>query len=316
MEKLATASTREAFGKTLVELGRENPDIVVLGADLNKSTFANLFGNAFPERFFDLGAAEQNMMSMAAGFASAGKVPFCTTFAVFGTGRPFDQIRVSIAQPELNVKIVCTHAGVSVGEDGKSAQAIEDLALMTSLPTFTVISPADAPETVEAVKAAARHRGPVYLRLFRPATPVVHPGAVRFAIGEAEVMRQGTDATVIACGAMVAVALQAAEALHGEGVSCRVLNMSTLQPLDEAAVAAAARQTGAVVTVEEHHLHGGLGSLVASALARSTPVPVEMVGLTGYGESGRTDQLLAHYGLTPARVADAVRTALTRKRSA
>jgi transketolase len=314
MQKLATASTRETFGKTLLELGRENQDIVVLGADLNKSTFANLFGNAFPERYFDLGAAEQNMMSMAAGFASAGKIPVCTTFAVFGTGRPFDQIRTSIAQPELNVKIVCTHAGISVGEDGKSAHGIEDLALMTALPTFTVVTPSDAPETVEAVKAALRHRGPVYIRLYRPATPVVHIGPVKFELGKAEVLRQGKDATVIACGAMVAVALQAAESLQQEGVSCRVLNMSTLQPLDEPCVEAAARETGAIVTVEEHYLHGGLGSLVAAAVARRAPVPVEMVGLTGYAESGRGDQLLEKYGLTPANVATAVRKVLGRKR--
>ncbi|MBM3945986.1 MAG: transketolase family protein [SAR202 cluster bacterium] len=314
MQRVATASTREIFGRTLLELGRENPDIVVLGADLNKSTFANLFGAAFTNRYFDLGAAEQNMMSMAAGFAAAGKIPFCTTFAVFGTGRPFDQIRTSIAQPELNVKIVCTHSGITVGEDGKSAHGIEDLALMTALPTFTVISPADAPETVEAVRAAASHRGPVYLRLFRPATPVVHHEPFRFQVGKAEAMRTGSDATVVACGSMVAVALQAAEALQTEGVSCAVLNMSTLQPLDEQAVTAAARDTGAIVTVEEHYLHGGLGSLVASTLVTHRPVPLEMVGLTRYGESGRADQLLERHGLTPSRVAEAVRRVLARKR--
>ncbi|MSQ11464.1 MAG: transketolase family protein [Dehalococcoidia bacterium] len=313
-QRFPLASTRETFGKVLLELGKENPNIVVVGGDLNKSTFANLFGAAFPERFFDLGAAEQNMMSLAAGLACAGKVPVCNTFAVFATGRPFDQIRTSIAQPNLNVKIVATHAGLSVGEDGTSAQAIEDLALMTSLPTMTVIAPADAVETEQAVRAALNHAGPVYIRLYRPATPVVHSKGCEFKLGKAELLRDGGDATVIACGVMVAAALEAAETLAGEGIRCRVLNMHTLQPLDEQAIEQAARETGAVVTAEEHLIHGGLGSLVATVLARCAPTPMEFVALQRYAESGKGDELLQKYGLTAADVAEAVRKVLRRKR--
>lgn len=314
VQKVATASTREVFGKALLELGRKNQDIVVLGADLNKSTFANMFGREFPERFFDLGAAEQNMMSMASGFASAGKVPFCTTFAVFGTGRPFDQIRVSIAQQNANVKIVCTHAGITVGEDGASAQSIEDLSLMTSLPTFNVVVPADGPETVQAVQAAVETKGPFYIRLSRSATPVIHNETHHFQLGKAEQLGDGTDATIIACGILVAPALEAADALRQEGIKCRVLNMATLKPLDEDAVEAAARETGAIVTAEEHYIHGGLGSLVASVLARKAPAPMEFVALTRYAESGKAEQLLEKYGLTAKHVATAVRKVLQRKR--
>jgi transketolase len=312
-QKAPTASTREVFGLTLMELGQENPNIVVLGADLNKSTFANLFGREFPERFFDLGIAEQNMISMASGFAASGKVPVCSTFAVFGTGRAFDQLRLNVAQARANVKLVCTHAGITVGEDGSSAHGIEDLALMTALPTMTVITPADGPETAQAVRAAIHIQGPVYIRLYRPATPVIHTGVFTFEMGKAEKLRDGKDATIIACGSMVAVALQAAEALQGEGVSCRVLNMHTLRPLDEHAIEAAARETRAIVTVEEHYIHGGLGSLVAEVLARTTPTPQEFVGLTRYAESGKADQLLVKYGLTPSSIANAARRAIQRK---
>ncbi|MFQ5861473.1 MAG: transketolase family protein, partial [Dehalococcoidia bacterium] len=261
-----TASTREMYGKTLLELGRENPDIVVLGGDLNRSTFVYLFAREFPQRFFDFGPAEQNIMSAAAGFASTGKVPFVSTFAVFGTGRAFDQVRVGIAQPGLNVKIVCTHGGIITGEDGISAQSIEDLALMCNLPSFTVVAPADAAETAKAVRAAAATPGPFYLRLYRPATPQVHQDECSFTLGRAELMREGTDCTIIACGVLVAAALQAAAELAGERVECRVLNLSTLNPLDEEAIMTAARETGAVVTAEEHYIHGALGSGVAAVL--------------------------------------------------
>ena len=310
---MATASTRETFGHTLVELGRANPNIVVLGGDLNKSTFASLFGQEFPDRFFDLGPAEQNMMSMAAGFALSGKVPFANTFAVFGTSRPYDQIRVGIAQPHANVKIVCTHAGITVGEDGISAQSIEDIALMCALPGFTVIVPADAPEAAAAVRVAAREQGPFYLRLSRSATTVVHGDGFRFRLGKAETMRQGTDVTVIACGIMVATALEAAERLADTGVDCRVISMATLKPLDEEAITRAAAETGAIVTAEEHYLHGGLGSLVSQAVAQTHPVPVEVVAQDRYAESGKPEQLLVKYGLSVGDVEAAARRALQRK---
>ena len=308
-----TASTRETFGNTLAELGGEDPNIVVLGGDLNKSTFANRFGARFPDRFFDFGPAEQNIMGVAAGFASAGKTPIVSTFSVFGTCRPFDQIRISIAQPHLNVKIVCTHAGILAGEDGMSAHAIEDLALMCSLPGFTVVAPADSVETVEAVRAAVATPGPFYIRLYRPATPVVHQDGCDFVIGKAEVLRNGNDATIVAVGSTVPSALQAAEALGSEGIDCRVVNMHTLKPVDEAALLDAAAQTGAVVTVEEHYLHGGLGSIVAQVLGSSHPVPLAMVGLDRYAESGKPEQLLAKYNLTPADITKAVRSVLKRK---
>ena len=307
------ASTREAYGKTLVELGRQNPDIVVLGGDLNKSTFTYLFAQEFPDRFFDFGPAEQNIMGVAAGLASSGKVPFVSTFAVFGMCRPFDQVRVSIAQPHLNVKIVCTHAGIITGEDGVSAHGIEDLSLACSLPGFNVVAPADAVETVEAVKAAASTPGPFYIRLYRPATPVVHPDGCAFSLGKAETLRKGRDVTVFALGVMVAAALEAAEGLAQEGVQCRVVNMHTLSPLDEEAIALAAQETGAVVTAEEHYVHGGLGSVVAQVLGRTTPVPLEMVALEGYAESGKSDELVEKYHLSSRDIEAAVKRVLQRK---
>ena len=308
-----TASTRETYGKTLVELGRENPDIVVLGGDLNKSTFTHLFAQEFPHRFFDFGPAEQNIMSVAAGLAASGKIPFVSTFAVFGMCRPFDQLRISIAQSHLNVKIVCTHSGILTGEDGMSAHGIEDLALACSLPGFSVIAPADAVETVQAVKAAAAALGPFYIRLYRPATPVVHPDGCSFTLGKAETLRQGEDVTIIALGVMVASALQAADDLSQEGIRCRVVNMHTLRPADEDTIAGAAQDTGAIVTAEEHYLHGGLGSIVAQILGRTRPVPMEMVALQGYAESGKSDELLEKYHLSVQDIEAAVKRALQRK---
>ena len=312
-----TASTRQVYGETLVDLGRENQDIVVLGGDLNKSTFTYLFGREFPERFFDFGPAEQNIMGVAAGLASSGKTPFVSTFAVFGACRPFDQIRVSIAQPHLNVKIVCTHAGIMTGEDGMSAHSIEDLALMCSLPGFTVLAPADAVETVKAIRAAAETPGPFYIRLYRPATPVVHQdNSCDFKIGKAEIMRssKNDDVTIIAVGGVVSSALQAASALAEQGIVCRVINMHTLRPMDEGVVLEAAKETGAIVTVEEHYIHGGLGSIVAQALGTGHPVPMEMVALYRYAESGKADELLEKYKLTPEYIAKAVNAVLARKR--
>jgi len=308
-------ATREAYGKTLVKLGQDNPDIVVLDADLSKSTTTHLFAKEFPERFFECGIAEQNMMGIAAGMAAAGKVPFASTFAVFATSRCFDQIRVSIAQPRLNVKIVASHGGITVGEDGASHHAIEDLSLMCSLPGFNVIVPADAIETAQAVMAAARLRGPFYIRCGRPPVPLVHDENYEFILGKARTMREGPDATIIAIGIMVEAALKAAADLVHEGIGCRVLNMSTLKPLDIDAVLCAARDTGAIVTAEEHLLQGGLGSAVAQVVAEENPVPMAFIAIRdAYSKSGRPDELLQQHNLTPEAVAQAVRNVVARKK--
>ena len=312
-EFLTNVSTRETYGKALVELGRENPDVVVLGGDLNKSTFVHLFAQEFPDRFFDFGPAEQNIMSVAAGMAASGKIPFVSTFAVFGMCRPFDQVRVSIAQPHLGVKIVCTHAGILTGEDGMSAHGIEDLSLACSLPGFNVVAPADAVETVHAVRVAAETPGPFYIRLYRPATPVVHENGCNFSLGKGEVMRQGSDVSIIATGVMVATALQAADSMAKQGIKCRVINIHTLSPLDEGIIATAATETGAVVTVEEHLSHGGLSSLVAQALGHTVPSPMETVALKGYTESGDPELLARKYHLSLEDVEAAVKRVLERK---
>jgi transketolase len=267
----------------------------------------------FPDRFFNLGVAEQNMVSIAAGLAASGKIPFASTFAVFAPGRCFDQLRVSVAQPRLNVKIVATHGGISVGEDGASHQAIEDLSLICSLPGFTVIVPADAMETVQAVKAAAANDGPFYIRLCRPKLPPVYKNDYKFNLGKAVTMRPGADATIIAIGLMVAQALEAAEELAPAGINCRVLNMPTLKPMDEAAIIKAAGETGAIVTAEEHLEQGGLGSAVAQVVAKHRPVPMEFVALKGYAQSGKPEELLKRYGLTARDIAQAVRAVMKRK---
>jgi transketolase len=307
-------SMREVYGSTLVELGKENKDVVVLDADLSPSTMTKYFAKEFPERFFDCGIAEQNMVGIAAGLASSGKIPFASTFAVFLPGRSFDQIRVSIAQPLLNVKLVATHGGISVGEDGSSHQAVEDLSLITSLPGFTVIVPADAIETAQAVKAAASGFGPFYIRLARLKVPLVYNDDYRFELGKAVTMRDGKDVTIIAIGILVAAALEAAENLKKEGIDCRVLNMPTLKPIDEAAIIKAATDTGAIVTGEEHLEHGGLGSIVAQVVVENRPVPMEFVALKDtYAESGTPAELLEKYGLTAKGIEQAVRKVLKKK---
>jgi transketolase len=306
-------STRDAYGQVLLELGKNNPDVVVLDADLSKSTQTHLFGKAYPDRFINCGIAEQNMVTIAAGLASSGKIPFASTFAVFLPGRCFDQIRMSIAQPGLNVKLVTTHSGISVGEDGISHQAIEDIALACALPGLTVLVPADAVETTKAVKAAAERFGPFYIRLGRPKVPVIYNDDYKFEIGKAAVMRQGRDVTIIAIGIMVQAALEAASELQKQGIEAAVLNMSTLQPLDEEAIIKAASQTGAIVTAEEHLEHGGLGSIVARVAARNRPVPMEFVSMKDYAMSGKPAELLERYGLTPQGVIEAVRRVLKRK---
>ena len=310
---MATASTREAGGRALAELGAEYPHLVVLGGDLNKSTFANMFGAEYPDRFYDFGPAEQNIVSVAAGMAASGKIPVVSTFAVFASSRPYDQLRVGVSQPGLNVKVVVTHAGIITGEDGVSAHSVEDLAIMCALPTFSVIVPADSVEAAQAVKAAVQTDGPFYVRLSRPATPVVHDDGFEFVLGVAEEVRQGDDVAVIACGIMVQSALEAAEKLSGSGISCRVLNMATLKPLDDGAILKAAQETGAIVTAEEHLVAGGLGSMVASVLGRVLPTPMECVGLEGYAESGAPQALLAKYHLTSEDIVSAVRKVIDRK---
>ena len=308
------ASTRRAAGEALVQLGAEYPEMVVLGGDLNKSTYANAFGAEYPERFFDFGPAEQNIVSVAAGFASSGKIPVVSTFAVFATSRPYDQLRVSVAQPGLNVKVVATHAGIMTGEDGVSAQAIEDVAITCALPGFTVIVPADSIEASSAVGAALSHRGPVYVRLSRAETPVIHDTDYTFHLGKAELVRAGHDATIVANGIMVHASLQAAEALAREGIDCRVLNMATVKPLDTESLVGAAVETGAIVTAEEHYVIGGLSSMVAQAVSREHPVPVMPVALAGYAESGKPERLLERYHLTSEDITAAVRKAGSKKR--
>ncbi len=308
-------ATREAYGAALAELGRQNKNVVVLDADLAKSTKTIEFGKEFPDRFFDMGIAEQNMIGTAAGLAAAGKIPFASSFAVFATGRVYDQIRNSIAYPRLNVKIAATHAGITVGEDGASHQSVEDIALVRVLPNMTVFVPADAVETKAAVRAAAEMDGPVYIRLGRSGVPVLHDeNSFRFEPGRAVKLRDGSDATVIACGIMVAAALEAAEQLAGEGISVRVLDIHTIKPLDLEAIVEAARATGAVVTAEEHSIIGGLGGAVAEVLVENHPVPVRRVGIRDtFGESGKPAELLEKYGLTPADIARAVREVIKLK---
>lgn len=307
-------ATRDAYGEALVELGRERKDVVVLDADLSKSTKTAGFAKIFPERFFNMGIAEANLMGTAAGLAAAGKVPFVSTFAVFATGRAFDQIRNSIAYPHLNVKICATHAGLTVGEDGASHQALEDIGLMRTLPGMTVIVPADGPETKQAVRAAAQHDGPVYIRLGRSGVPVLFAADYEFRIGRAVALRQGEDVAILACGIMVAEALEAARVLGEKGIRAEVLNVSTIKPLDEQAVVAAAEKTGAVVTCEEHNVIGGLGSAVAEVLGEKCPVPLERVGVRDvFGQSGKPAELLEHYGLTAAHIVAAAERVLARK---
>ena len=307
-------ATRDAYGKTLVELGRENEKIVVLDADLSGSTKTALFAKEFPERFFNAGIAEANMVGMAAGLAAGGMLPFASTFAIFAAGRAFEQIRQSLAYPSMNVKIVATHGGITVGEDGGSHQSIEDLAIMRSLPNMTVICPADGPETAAAIRAIAAYNGPVYVRLGRAKVPVVFPEDCSFTIGKGSVLRDGTDMTFITTGLMTAQALEAAEILKAENINAQVVHLGSIKPIDVELVLQAARKTGAIVTAEEHSIIGGLGGAVCEVLAEGCPTPVERVGLRDvFGQSGTGADLLVHYGLTPAHLVEAAERVLQRK---
>jgi transketolase len=311
---MVEVSTRETYGKTLVELGKENKDIVVLDADLSPSTMTHFFAREFPDRFFDCGLEEQNMIGIAAGLAASGKTVFASTFAIFASCRCFDQLRMCLSQPRLNVKVVATHGGISVGEDGTSHHAIEDLALYCALPGFTVVVPADAIEAAGAVKVAAATYGPFYIRLSRPKTPLVYPESYHFTLGKAVTMRQGRDATVIAMGIMVARALEASDTLARQEIDCRVINMPTLKPLDEEVIVRAASETGAIVVAEEHLAQGGLGSRVAQVVAREKPILMEFVNLKdSYAISGKADELLQRYGLTAKDIEVAVKSVVKRK---
>ncbi|MEW6025765.1 MAG: transketolase family protein [Planctomycetota bacterium] len=307
--------TREACGNALVELGRANKDIVVLSADLAGSTKAEDFGKVFPERFFNMGIAEANMMNTAAGLAAAGKIPFATTFAIFASGRAWEQIRNTIAYGNLNVKIIATHGGISVGPDGASHQGIEDIALMRMIPGMTVLVPCDAVETPKALFAASEYKGPVYVRLARLKIPIITQLTDSFVIGKFNVLKEGADATIIACGVMVAPALNAAETLIKEGIKATVINAYSIKPLDEERIISYAKKTGAIVTAEEHLATGGLGSAVADILAANCPAPLEMVAIKDrFGQSGEPDELMKEYRLTSEDIIKAAKKAFARKK--
>jgi transketolase len=292
-------STREAFGHALAKVGEEHADVVVLDGDVNNSTYTNHFGKKFPDRFFNVGIAESNLVGVASGLAASGKRSWLASFACFIMCNAYDQLRMSVAFPHLDVKVVGTHAGISIGEDGPSQMGIEDVSLACSLPGFTVVVPADEPSTHQAVQALVRIKSPAYLRCGRPAVPLVYTDGVPFQLGKANQLRDGEDVTVIANGLMVAAALEAAERLAGDGVQARVLDMHTVKPIDDAAVLAAALDTGRIVVAEEHLLHGSLCSAVAVSAARQLPVPMRFVALRDtFAESGPAEGLLEKYGLT------------------
>lgn len=308
MAEVRRVATRDSYGNALKELGALHDDLVVLDADLAAATKTGVFKAAFPERHFDCGIAECNMMGVAAGLSTMGLVPFASTFAMFAAGRAFEQVRNSIGYPHLNVKIGATHGGISVGEDGASHQCCEDFALMRSIPGMTVMCPADDVEAMAMVRAAYEMEGPVYMRFGRAATPVLHDEGFEFRIGKAETLREGTDVAIIATGIMVPEALDAAEALSADGISARVINMATIKPIDGDAVLDAAAACGRIVTVEEHSILGGLGEAVCGVLAEGHPVPVRRVGVNDeFGHSGPAGELLQQFGLSAEHIAETAR---------
>ena len=308
MSKIAT---REAYGKALVKLGKINDDVVVLDADLSKSTKTNDFCKAYPNRFFNMGIAEQNLVGAACGFAAAGKIPFASTFAMFATGRAFEVIRNSACYPKLNVKICATHAGITVGEDGGSHQSVEDISLMRSIPNMTVLVPADGVEAEKMIFAAAEFNGPMYVRLGRSAVPTLFNEDYNFEIGKGVVLKAGNDATIIACGMMVNEAILAADMLKEENINVRVINMSTIKPIDTELIIKAAKETKAIVTAEEHSIIGGLGSAVSEVVSENCPIIVKKVGINDcFGESGTPAELLEKYGLTAKHIVEKVKEAM------
>lgn len=308
-------ATREAYGKTLAKLADINPNIVVLDADLSKSTKTADFKAVAPERFFNMGIAEANMMGVAAGLATCGKIPFVSTFAMFAAGRAFEQIRNSICYPRLNVKICATHAGLTVGEDGATHQAIEDLSLMRSIPNMVVINPADGIETEAAIKAAAEYNGPCYIRLGRMAVETVNDKEnYKFEIGKGITLSDGNDISIIATGIMVEAALKAKEILKLDGINARVINIHTIKPIDSEIIINAAKETGAIITVEEHNIIGGLGSAVCEVVCENSPVPVYRIGVRDvFGESGKPDELLKAYGLTAMDIVEKAKKVVSEK---
>jgi transketolase len=314
-QKKMGLATRDAYGQALLELGKSDPRIVALDADLSKSTKSGAFGKAFPDRFFNCGIAEADMVGIAAGLASAGKIPFASSFASFLICKGFDQLRMSVANPHLNVKLVGSHGGISLGEDGASQQSVEDIALACALPKFVVMVPADEVSCRALTRRAAEHVGPVFIRTGRPKAPIVYNEGDEFRIGKAKVLQGGNDVTLVAYGLMVWEALEAAEALAAKGISAGVIDMHTVKPLDEETLIAAARRTGAIVTAEEHLLSGGLAARAAETLARHAPTPMEAVGIDDtYAESGTPSELLEKYGLTARHIAAAAEAVLKRKK--
>lgn len=306
--------TRSGYGEALLEVARENKDIVGLCADLTGSLKMGSFAKEFPERFYQAGIAEANMMGIAAGLATAGKIPFASTFANFGSGRVYDQIRQSIAYSKKNVKICVSHAGLTLGEDGATHQILEDLGMMKMLPNMTVINTCDYTQTKQATRAIVNHEGPVYLRFGRPKMPVFIPEDMPFKIGQAIKLSEGNDVTIVATGHLVWPSLEAAQILSKENINAEVLNIHTIKPLDKTAIIDSARKTGAVVSAEEHMLNGGLGDSIAQILGRYLPTPLEMVGVHDtFGESGKPDELMIKYGLSKDDVVDAARKVLKRK---
>ena len=313
-EDVEQVPTRDGYGQGLVALGEKNPNVVVLTGDLSESTRANMFEEKFPERFIECGVAEQNMMGIAAGLALSGKVPFVSSYAVFVPGRCWDQLRVSVCYSKANVKVAGAHAGISVGPDGATHQALEDVASVRVLPNIVVVVPCDSIETKKATVALGEHKGPVYFRFAREKTPVITTQESPFKIGRAEIFREGADVTIVACGPLVYQSLVAAAELEKEGISAEVINNHTIKPMDKLTLASSAKKTGAVVTVEEHQINGGLGGAVAEVLAENYPVPMERVGMPDtFGESGSPEELLEKYGMSVKKIKESVKSVLKRK---
>lgn len=315
-EKKEAIATRVAYGKTLLELGRENPNIVVLDADLSGSTQTKFFAKEFPERFFNFGVAEQNMIGAACGLSTCGKIPFASSFAIFATGRAWEFVRNSVCHNQFNVKICATHAGLTVGEDGGSHQIIEDIAIMRAIPYMTVIVPADATEARFATRAISEFFGPVYMRLSRANFPVLFDEKTfEFKIGKAQIVKAGIDVSIFACGVMVSRALWAQELLLQEGISAEVINVSTIKPIDKETILSSVQKTGCAVSCEEHNIHGGLGDAIASVLVENYSVPMKKISVPDqFGQSGKADELLIHYGLTKEEISKAAKEVIKGKK--
>lgn len=305
-------SMRDAFGEALLELGSKNPNVVVLGADTTASLKSATFGSRYPDRFFNLGIAEQNLVSVAAGLALCGKIAYAGTYAIFVPGKCVDQIRNNIAYPNLNVKLVCSHGGISVGPDGASHQQVEDLAIMRAIPNMKVVVPADSISTKEIVKAIADIPGPFYVRLARPSTPIVYENGFDYKFGKANILNDGSDIAIFACGIMVAEALKASESLRARGISAAVIDLHTIKPIDDELIIRYAKKTGRIVTAEEHNILGGMGSAVAEVVVENYPVPIKRIGVRDtFGESGEANELLRKYGLTSSNIEDAALSLLS-----